>query len=139
MCPGFETGYFCSAGAAALFGALMVCPAVAQTPDAMGTRRLNRLNRGLRTTVRSLRYGRQHCRAAGVFKGGAPMRRVGSLLSALALTPWCGDDDSPTSPSTGPIQFTAQLSPANEVPPIQGAESSGQGFVIITFNVPRDN
>ncbi len=57
----------------------------------------------------------------------------------LALAAGCGDDDNPTSPSSAPIQFTAQLSPANEVPPIQGAEAGGRGFVIITFNVPRDN
>ena len=51
-----------------------------------------------------------------------------------------GDDDNPNGPpTTGPIIFTAQLSPANEVPPITGAESSGRGFAIITFNVPRDN
>jgi hypothetical protein len=57
----------------------------------------------------------------------------------LALAAGCGDDDTPSSPSGAPIQFTAQLSPANEVPPIQGAEASGRGFVIVTFNVPRDN
>ena len=57
----------------------------------------------------------------------------------LALAAGCGDDDNPNSPSSGPIIFTAQLSPANEVPAIQGAEASGRGFVIITFNVPRDN
>jgi hypothetical protein len=59
-------------------------------------------------------------------------------MIVLALAVGC-DDDNPNSPTAGPIQFTAQLSPANEVPPIQGAESSGRGFVIITFNVPRDN
>jgi hypothetical protein len=57
----------------------------------------------------------------------------------LALAAGCGDDDNPNSPSTGPITFTAQLSPANEVPAIQGSESSGRGFALITFNVPRDN
>lgn len=65
------------------------------------------------------------------------MRRVVFLMIVLALAGGC-DDDNPNSPTSGPIQFTAQLSPANEVPPIQGAESSGRGFVIITFNVPRD-
>ena len=65
------------------------------------------------------------------------MRRVVFLMMVLALAGGC-DDDNPTSPTTGPITFTAQLSPANEVPAIQGAESSGRGFVIITFNVPRD-
>ena len=60
-------------------------------------------------------------------------------MIVLALATGC-DDDNPAAPSTtGPIIFTAQLSPANEVPPITTAESSGRGFVIITFNVPRDN
>ena len=59
-------------------------------------------------------------------------------MIVLALAAGC-DDDNPNSPTSGPITFTAQLSPANEVPPIQGPESSGQGFAIITFNVPRDN
>lgn len=66
------------------------------------------------------------------------MRRVVFLMIVLALAGGC-DDDNPNSPSGGPIQFTAQLSPANEVPPIQNAESSGRGFAIITFNVPVDN
>jgi hypothetical protein len=66
------------------------------------------------------------------------MRRVGFLLIVLALVAGCGDDDNPASPSTGPIQFTATLSPANEVPPITDAEGAGRGFVIITFDVPRD-
>jgi CHRD domain len=57
----------------------------------------------------------------------------------LALAAGCGDDDNPNSPSSGPIQFTATLSPANEVPPITDAEASGRGFAIITFNVPRDS
>jgi hypothetical protein len=60
-------------------------------------------------------------------------------MIVLALATGC-DDDNPAGPSTtGPIVFTAQLSPANEVPPITNAESVGRGFVIITFNVPRDN
>jgi len=71
------------------------------------------------------------------FKGEVTMRRVVFLMMVLALAGGC-DDDNPNSPTAGPITFTAQLSPANEVPAIQGAESSGRGFVIITFNVPRD-
>ena len=71
------------------------------------------------------------------FKGEVTMRRVVFLMMVLALAGGC-DDDNPNSPTAGPITFTAQLSPANEVPPIQGAESSGRGFAIITFNVPRD-
>ena len=104
-----------------------------------GGRCLNRLNRCIHGTVRRLRSGRQHRQPAGAFKGEVTMRRVGFLMIILALAAGCGDDDNPNSPSSGPIQFTAQLSPANEVPPIQGAEAGGRGFVIITFNVPRDN
>lgn len=67
------------------------------------------------------------------------MRRVGFLLIVLALVAGC-DDNNPNEPSgSGAIVFTAQLSPANEVPPIAGAEASGRGFALITFNVPRDN
>ena len=66
------------------------------------------------------------------------MRRVGFLLMILALVAGC-DDDNPNGPSGGPIVFTAQLSPANEVPPVSNAESSGRGFALITFNVPRDS
>ena len=66
------------------------------------------------------------------------MRRLGFLLIVLALVAGC-DDDNPNGPSGGAIVFTAQLSPANEVPPIAGAESSGRGFALITFNVPRDS
>jgi CHRD domain-containing protein len=71
------------------------------------------------------------------FKGEVTMRRVGFLMIVLALAGGC-DDDNPGSPTSGPIIFTAQLSPANEVPAIQGAEASGRGFAIITFDVPRD-
>jgi hypothetical protein len=66
------------------------------------------------------------------------MRRVGFLLIVLALVAGC-DDDNPNGPSGAPIVFTAQLSPANEVPAITSAENTGRGFVIITFDVPRDS
>ncbi len=66
------------------------------------------------------------------------MRRVGFLLIVLALVAGCDDNDNPNGPTTGPIVFTATLSPANEVPPITSAEDTGRGFVIITFDVPRD-
>ena len=67
------------------------------------------------------------------------MKRVAILMAVLALAAAC-DDDSPTQPSnTGPIVFTAQLSAANEVPPITNAESTARGTTTITFNVPRDS
>jgi hypothetical protein len=58
-------------------------------------------------------------------------------MMVLALVAGC-DDDNPNGPTSGPIVFTATLLPANEVPPITSAEGSGRGFVIITFDVPRD-
>lgn len=52
----------------------------------------------------------------------------------------CGDDDNPTGPSnTGPIIFVAQLTAANEVPPVTNAESGGRGTATVTLNVPRDS
>jgi CHRD domain len=71
------------------------------------------------------------------------MKRTGILMLALAMTFAAGcDDDNPNpgGPSnTGPIVFTAQLSAANEVPPITGPEANARGSVTITFNVPRDS
>jgi hypothetical protein len=49
-----------------------------------------------------------------------------------------GCDDDSTAPSNLPIVMTANLSPANEVPPIANAENTGSGAVQITFNVTRD-
>ena len=67
------------------------------------------------------------------------MKRVAILMAVLALAAAC-DDDSPTQPSnTGPIVFVAQLSAANEVPPVTNAESTARGTTTITFNVPRDS
>jgi hypothetical protein len=71
------------------------------------------------------------------------MKRTGILmLAALALTfaAACDDDNAtPAGPSnTGPIIFTAQLSAANEVPPVAGSEANARGSVTATFNVPRD-
>jgi hypothetical protein len=68
------------------------------------------------------------------------MRRQGIFLMALALAAACDSDNKmPAGPSTsGPIVFTAQLSAANETPPIAGAEAGASGNVTITFDVPRD-
>lgn len=65
---------------------------------------------------------------------------IGAMVLAAGLTAArCGDDNNPTGPSnTGPILFTAQLSAANEVPPITNAESNGRGSATVTMNVPRD-
>ena len=66
------------------------------------------------------------------------MRRLGSIvLATCVLAIGCGDDDGPTSPSSAPLVFTANLSPANEVPPIGNAEGGGSGAVQITFEGGR--
>ena len=59
------------------------------------------------------------------------------LMAALALA--ACDDDSPTGPDDpNAVVFTAQLSAANEVPPVTGAEGNARGDVQITFNLTRD-
>lgn len=68
------------------------------------------------------------------------MKRVAILMAVLALAAGCDDNDTPTQPSnTGAIVFTAQLTAANEVPPVTNAESGGRGTTTITLNVPRDS
>ena len=59
------------------------------------------------------------------------------LLAAVALA-GC-DNDSPTAP-TDPtvVVFVAQLSAANEVPPVMNTESTGRGSARIRFDVARD-
>jgi hypothetical protein len=68
------------------------------------------------------------------------MKRVGMLVlgfSVLVLGAAC--DDSPTAPSNQDIVFTAQLSAANEVPPVSNAESTGRGTATMTFHPTRDS
>ena len=60
------------------------------------------------------------------------LRRVSIVIAACAFLVGCGDDDATTSPSAAPMVFTGILSPANEVPPVGNAESSGRGAVQIT-------
>lgn len=58
-------------------------------------------------------------------------------IAVCALVAGC--DDSPTAPTTQPLVFTAILLPANEVPAVSNAESSGRGAVQIQFDVTRDS
>jgi hypothetical protein len=59
-------------------------------------------------------------------------------IAALSLV-GCGDDDNPNGPSSGPITFTVQMSAAQEVPAVTGAEANATGTATITFDVPRDS
>ncbi len=59
------------------------------------------------------------------------------LLTAVALA-GC-DDNSPTAPADpNVVVFAAQLSAANEVPPVSNAESSARGSALIRFELARD-
>jgi hypothetical protein len=66
------------------------------------------------------------------------MKRLFVLAIAASFFAAACGSDSPTSPSNNQPTFTATLSPANENPPISGAEASGNGNATITFNVTRD-
>ncbi len=62
---------------------------------------------------------------------------AGFVLFVVLSAPACSD--SPAGPSTTPPpKFTAQLLPANEVPPITNADASGSGTMTFTLNVTRD-
>ena len=54
------------------------------------------------------------------------------VLVLAALGGGCGDN--PSGPSTPPLVFSAVLSPANEVPPVGNAESTGRGAVQVSFD-----
>ena len=61
-----------------------------------------------------------------------------AVLMALAIV-GCDDDDNPLEPADpNVVTFTAQLSAANEVPPITNTESTARGDVRIVFNLTRD-
>jgi hypothetical protein len=60
-------------------------------------------------------------------------------ILVLALGAACGSD-SPTGPSTNATaKFTANLSPASEIPAITGAEAAGSATAAITFNLSKDS
>jgi len=64
------------------------------------------------------------------------------LLAVLVVcAAGCGNDETPTSPSSPPTtaRFTASLSPANEVPPVTNADASASGTSTITLNLTRDS
>jgi hypothetical protein len=61
---------------------------------------------------------------------------VSCLAAALAVA-GCGSNNS-TAPSNIKV-FTAQLNPANEVPPVTDAESSGRGTATITVHSDTNN
>jgi hypothetical protein len=66
------------------------------------------------------------------------MKRFGVFVLALGLVGVAGCDDEPAAPSNLPVVLTANLSPANEVPPISNAENTGHGAVQITIHPTYD-
>jgi hypothetical protein len=58
-------------------------------------------------------------------------------ISACVFLSAC-DDNETTAPSAAPVVFSAALIPANEVPPVAGAESTGRGAVQVQFDFTRD-
>jgi hypothetical protein len=65
------------------------------------------------------------------------MRRLGFLMLAICVVGAGCDDNGPTAPSATPLVFSALLSPANEVPPVANAESSGRGAMQVTITPTR--
>nr|AAY89259.1 hypothetical protein [uncultured bacterium BAC10-10] len=67
------------------------------------------------------------------------MKRVFSLMAVLVLVAGCsGSDTAPAADDTH-IQFTAQLLPSSEVPPVTNSEASGRGTATIDFNLTKDS
>jgi hypothetical protein len=66
------------------------------------------------------------------------MKRMFVLAIAASFFAAACGSSSPSSPTPTQPTFTAALSPANENPPISGAEASGSGNATITFNTTKD-
>jgi hypothetical protein len=67
------------------------------------------------------------------------MLKRGALVLMLAVSLAGCDDDTPTNPADpNVVVFRAQLSAANEVPPITNTEQNARGDVLITMRVQRD-
>jgi outer membrane lipoprotein SlyB len=65
-----------------------------------------------------------------------------SFLAAIALAVCaaaCGSSTSPSNNTPTKPTFTADLRPANEVPPVTNAESTGSGTATITFDTTKDS
>ena len=63
----------------------------------------------------------------------------GTLVLALGLgAAACGSSTTPSTTNTPKPTFTTQTLPANEVPAVTGAESTGSGTMTITFNLTKD-
>ena len=61
-----------------------------------------------------------------------------ALVVGLAVS-GCSKSTTSASTTAAPPKFTATLSPANEVPAITNADSTGSGVATITLNVTKDS
>jgi hypothetical protein len=61
-------------------------------------------------------------------------------IAALAIVGASCGDDNPNQPTGQPttLVYTANISPANEVPAVSNAESTGTGQSTMTFHLTRD-
>jgi hypothetical protein len=66
------------------------------------------------------------------------MKRLSLSLVVLAFVAGCSSD-SPSNPTSTKPTFTASILPANEVPPVSNAESSGSGNVTVTFDTTTNS
>lgn len=67
------------------------------------------------------------------------MKRLGCVVGLVMLMTAAGCDDNPAAPTdNNTIVFVAQMTAANEVPPVTGPEASATGTVRATFDVTRD-
>lgn len=70
------------------------------------------------------------------------MRAMAIVLGTALVLGACGGTAGPAAASAAPagtLTYTADLQPANEVPPVANAEKSGSGKATVTFNVTRDS
>src|SRR5438132_14192119 len=67
------------------------------------------------------------------------MKRFAAVAIALVAATGCKSSTSPSPTTPTKPTFTADLRPANENPPITGAEASGSGTATITFDITKDS
>jgi hypothetical protein len=66
------------------------------------------------------------------------MRGLAAFALVVSIASWGCSDKTPTNPAALKPTFTADIRPANEVPPISNAENTGSGTATITFDVTKD-
>lgn len=66
-------------------------------------------------------------------------RVFAALIVALALAPACAEKAPGPSPQPNSFTLTTALLPANEVPPVANADSTGSGSVTVVLTVTRDS